>query len=313
MLVVQLCLSVYVIAYPESRFNGANATAVDMHLSADLLSPDSEVGFLGTRVRGQFSNTITMAVHAAVGVAAGLTLLGASRRWGFSKKKVVAILAGLGLASAGAYLLGVSATRGVMLGLIFGLMVHFFRIRGSVRLPLFVGTVLGVLVVAPFFADLLPEESLLWGRFAMLRDLKGTEDYRLIAMRYGLDAIMSNPFVGAGDFIKGLDACTGYMPHIGPYYLAVLYGIPVGLLACVVLFWAGRSDLTAANVRAANAVPAFRELCAFGTICCWTAMGCILTNGYAGTVIIYISLGIAMWPLVYRHPVSHPMIRYRSC
>jgi hypothetical protein len=311
MLVVQLSLSLYLIQSPESRLNAFNvelATLSDM--GRYLIRKMEEGDAIGSRLSAQFGNTITMATYAAVGVAAGLALLVASRRLRLGRK-VAAILAGIGLVAVGAYLLGVSASRGAMIGLAFGILVHFCRARGPVRLPLFVGTLFSVFVVAPHLANLIPEDSPLWGRFALLRTLEG-EEYRLEAMRNAFDAIMSSPLLGTGDYFSAIDACRGYLPHIGPYAFAVIYGIPVGLLACVVLFWSAKSDLTAANKRAANSAPDLRALCAFGTIGCWTALGCIMTNGYSG-IVIYIALGVAMWPSVLRQPVPPATSGYRKC
>ena len=312
MLVAQLCLAVYVVANPGSRFNGVYASVEDMLGAQDLLRRKSEEGSIGSRVMGQFTNTIMMATHAAVGLGAGLALLIASRRLTLGRQ-IAAILAGIGLATAGVYLLVVSATRGTMIGVGFGILVHIFRARGLVRLPLFVGTLLSVFVVAPHLATLIPEDSPLWGRFALLRDLKETQEYRIEAMRRGFDAIPRNPVLGTGDHMSGVEACMGYMPHMGPLYLAVVYGIPVALMGCAVLFWAGVSDLTAAHVKKDKAFPALRAPRAFGTICYWTVMACIMTNGYSGPGFMYMALGIAMWRMTCRRSVSPAASGYRTC
>jgi hypothetical protein len=300
MLVVQLGLSVYVLVNPDTRINGVFIrveTGEQMDRTVSNLVNQTEV--VGTRYPGQFSNTISMAIHAAIGLAAGLALLIGARGQA-AGKKFAAIAAGAGLIIVGAYLLGVSASRGAMIGLAFGILVHFLNARGAQRFAVLVVALAGFAVAGSQVVDMIPEDDPLWGRFVTLRHTGESEDYRIEAMRNGVDAVLGSPALGWGEFDRALEACGNYMPHIGPYYMAVLHGIPVGLLACVILALAGLSDLTGKNVKALELNPELGGLCAFATVSCWVALAAIFTNGYTATSFLYIFLGIAMWPMIPR-------------
>jgi hypothetical protein len=306
MLVAQLGLSVYVIARPDCAFNGAfvsmeNEDEMERSLSGFL----RESAVVGARVPGQFKSTIAMAVHAAVGIAAGLALLIGARGLA-AAKKVVAVTAGAAMIMVGAYLLGVSASRGVMIGLAFGILVYFLNARGPRRFVLVGLALFSIVFAAAQIIDMIPEDDPLWGRFAALRDYQETEDYRIEAMRSGVDAVVGSPLLGSGDFDLALEVTGGYMPHLGPYSLAVLHGIPVGLLACLILALAGIGDVTSKNLKVLEFAPEFRPLCAFATMSCWIALSAVMTNGYNPTAFIYIILGVAMWPMIYQPPLEEP-------
>lgn len=308
MLVFQLGLSLYIIANPDSPMNGVfmKVESADQ-MDRTVFNLVNQTEIVGARYPAQFGNTLYMAVHAAVGVVAGLALLIWSRGCAV-QKKVLAVLAGTGLIMAGAYLLGVSASRGIMIGLAFGILIHFLRARGPGRFIVLVLALLGLLVVGDQLVGMLPEDDPLWGRFVELRNYQQTEDYRIEAMRNGIDAILGSPVLGWGDFYLALEAADGFMPHIGPYSLAVLHGLPVGLLACLILVWAGMSDWTAKNVRTLESAPEFRALCGFATMSFWTAFAAIMTNGYVAASFLYIILGVAMWPMIYRPPLEEPQL-----
>lgn len=314
MLVLQLGLSLYLTYNPQSRMNGSLSSEDDADYDVtSALDRLEQQGAVGSRGAGQFSNTTILAIHAALGAGAGLALLIASQGWK-GRRKTASILAGTGLATAGTFLLGVGSVRGIVIGLAFGVLLHLFSAKGLLRAPLLAAGLLFclVFVVIPY-ASIEADENSFLGRFGLLRDVEGTQEYRIDAMRFGLDAVQRNPFLGSGDYWNGLEACNHRMPHIGPLFLAVLYGIPVGLLACLVLVWSVMSDLTRANVKTDNAFPAFRAIRAFSTVCCWTAIACVLTNGYAGPIILYIALGIAMWPKVCQRSSLDGMYRHASC
>ncbi len=306
MLVIQFCLSLYVIARPDSVLNGflvkiEDAGEVERNLSGFLR--ESEV--VGARVPGQFMSTISMAVHAAVGIAAGLALLIGTLGQA-AAKKVVSVTAGVALILVGSYLLGVSASRGVMIGLAFGILVYFLNAQGPMRFIMLGIGLCGILIVGTQLVDMIPEDDPLWGRFVQLRNYQITEDYRIAAMRNGVGAIMASPLLGWGDFDSALEATDGYMPHIGPYSMAVIHGVPGGLLACLILAWAGMGDLTGKNSKELKNAPELRPFCAFATMSCWIALVAIMTNGYTPTAFIYILLGIAMWPMIYQPPLEEP-------
>lgn len=306
MLATQLGLSLYIIANPENAMNGTFIrveTGDQMERTVSNLVNQTEI--VGTRHPGQFNNTIPMAIHAAVGVAAGLALLIGTRGQA-AGKKVAAMAAGAGLIIAGAYLLGISASRGVMIGLAFGMLVHFLGARSPTRFFMLVITLLGLFFASVQLADLIPGDDPLWGRFAELRDYQDTEDYRIAAMRNGVEAILGSPALGWGNFDQALEAGDGYMPHIGPYFMAILHGVPVGLMACLILAWAGLSDLTGKNVNALDSAPELSAFCAFATMSCWIALAAIFTNGYTAASFLYILLGVAMWPMIYRPPLEEP-------
>jgi hypothetical protein len=312
MLVVQLCLSLYVVANPESRMNGVFLTGEEESSHSELANLEDSENAVGTRAPGQFGNTTTMAFHAAVGAGAGLALLIGARRLRIGRM-VVIMLAGIGLVTTGVYLLGVSASRGVTMGFAFGILVHFFRARGLVRFSLLVATLLTMILGASHLVDMISEDNPVLGRYVALRDIRGTEEYRLSAMVLAVDAIQRNPVLGTGEYFTGVEACHGLLPHNGPMFLALLYGIPVAVLGCAVLWWAVMSDLTAVSVKKDKASPIFRGLRAFGTITVWTAIFAIFTGSYPAVVLTQIVLGFAMWPLVFRPPVSQATTGHQKC
>jgi hypothetical protein len=312
MLVLQLGLSMYLVRNPDSVMNGYLARFGDSLEVENLTSSGIRDGeAIGSRFSGQFGNPVNLAMHAAVGVAAGISILIASRGWGPCKKNA-AILAALCLVACGVFLLGVSATRGVIIGLVFGILVHFFGARGPVRFTLLVVGLFCVLI-AIYKLDLMPAESLMFGRFAELQNYQVAEEYRLEAMRTSLGAIINSPVLGWGDYELGLNAAKGHLAHIGPYSMAVLYGVPVGMLACMILIWAIMGDLRFANVGVANLDSNFHAICAFASICCWTVVGCIMTNGSSVSAFMYIVLGIAMWPMFYLQSDFPATSRNRIC
>jgi hypothetical protein len=309
MLVVQLSLSLYIIANPTSTMNGAFIrveTGEQMERTVSNLVNQTDV--IGTRYPGQFNNTIPMAIHAAVGVVAGLALLIGTRGQAVGKK-LAATAVGTGLIIVGGYLLGISASRGVMIGLAIGILIHFLNARGPKRFAVLGVALAGFAFAGYYMIDLIPEEDPLWGRFVSLRYTGESEDYRIAAMRNGVDAIMGSPVLGWGDFDLALEAGDGYLPHIGPYFLAVLHGIPVGLLASLILVAAGMADLTGKNTKALETAPELRPLCAFATMSCWIALAAIFTNGYTVASFLYILLGIAMWPMISRPSLEDTQLK----
>lgn len=300
MLAAQLGLSVYVILRPDTVFNGAfvNIESAD-EAERNLSSLLNTTQIVGARVPGQFKNTISMAIHATVGVAAGLALLVGSREFS-ARKKVMSVMAAGGLIMVGVYLLSVSASRGVMVGLAFGILVHFLNARGSMRFILLGIALFGVAFAGAQIVDMIPGDDPLWGRFAELQNYQETEDYRIEAMRSGVNAVLGSPVLGWGDFEVAYETVNGYMPHIGPYFMAILHGLPVGLLAALILTVAGWTDLTGKNLKELEIAPELRPLCAFATMSCWAAITAIFTNGYTTSSFLYILLGVAMWPMTSR-------------
>jgi len=301
--IVQLCLSLFVISNPSSTMNGYYAYAGDPSEAKRLLSHEvEENGMVGSRTQGQFGNTVSLAMYAVVAVAAGISLLEASIRSVINKN--YSGFAGIILVAIGVLLLAVSTTRGAIIGLVLGIMIHYFGIRGYMRLFLFTAIILSLFAIVPNFADIIPADDPVLSRFVLLNDLNGTEYYRLTAIQTSYDAVMTSPLLGWGTFEIGLKACKGYMAHQGPYSLAVLYGIPVGFLSCIILILSINSDLTGNNIKFVNYNPNFRPLCAFSTISSWSTIVCIMTNGFGTPTLQYIILGIAMWPNIYQGTIS---------
>jgi hypothetical protein len=312
MLLLQMGVSLYVVANPDSQMNGyfirmeSEENTEDMEQNMVFLVNATASGdVLGVRAPGQFNNTITMATHAAIGVAAGLALLiGVGIQP--ARKNIVYVAASVALIIVGAYLVGVSASRGVMMGLVFGILVHYLDARNPVR---FLGLALGLSAIAAMsfqLLDMIPEDDPLWGRFVTLRYMGQSENYRIEAMQSGIDAILGSPVLGWGNTEFALEAADGHLAHIGPYSQAILHGVPVGLLAALILIWAFWSDLTGKQKQLLDSAPELRVLCGFGTMCGWVAIFAIMTNAYSGTSFLYILQGIAMWPMLYQPPLEEP-------
>jgi hypothetical protein len=300
MLVVQLGLSLYVVENPTSSMNGTflKVTTGDQ-MERAMLNLDNQTDVIGMRCPGQFHNTAIMAVHAAVGVAAGLALLIASRRFA-TGKKVIAILAGAGLILVGVYLLGASASRGLLIGLGFGILIHFLNARGPARFAV-LGVALAVFAVAGSqVINLIPEDDPLFGRFAGFSNLSETEDVRINGILATINAIPERPLFGYGGFDSAYEATDSYLVHVGPLGIMLYHGVFAGVIACFILIWACQSDLTSKNSKALSSAPELDALCSFATMCCWIALALIMTHGYLAPSFVYILLGIAMWPMIPR-------------
>jgi len=308
MLILQLGLGLYIILNPESLLNGYSARIGD--LAIDAVNFDkSEI--IGSRVQGQFGNTVALAMHAAVGVALGIALLVASYR--SRTKRYIFMSLGIVIVIVGLFLLGISMTRGIIIGVIIGILGYFIGIHGTVRTSLFLFTLLSLLYIMPSFLELIPADDPVFGRFVLFAKLGENEGYRLQAIPNSINAVMQQSVFGWGDYESGLNACNGYLAHQGPLAIAVLYGIPVGLLACVILVWAIKSDFSSKKLKVNNFDSEFAALRAFRSISLWAAIACIMTNGYAASALLYIILGVVMWPKIFQATVPKAISGRYSC
>ncbi len=302
MFIVQLGVSLYVVTNPDSILNGYTASMADLANNGSLLSEKfADSSIIGSRMQGQFGNPIALAMYASVAIAAGIALFVASFR--LRANRYVYIICGILLTICGIFLLGISSSRGIMIGLIIGIVVYFFKIRGPVRLSIISLISLIFFISLPNIFYLIQDDDPFFGRFALFADFNRTELFRLEAINSSLNAVIQRPVFGFGSYESALYACKGYIAHQGPYYLSVLYGIPVGLLACLIIVQAFKSDYFLSKLKEITGDRNLAALQAFSTISFWAAMGCIMTNGYATPILINIILGLTMWPMIIqRHP-----------
>lgn len=301
MLSIQLGLSIYITIFPESIFSGYAVNLLGLQVENGLLAEFvEENGIIGSRIQGQFANTVSMAMHAALGLSVGISFLFFSLRVG--NRTVQYMLVGLLFVIVGMYLLFVSATRGVMIGAAIGIILAFWgRIKLVSRIIILIIFVPLLYVMSQYIDMKSQIDNPYFNRFSQLEDMKGTQNYRIEAIPLSMNAVLSRPFLGWGNYEKGLKAVKGYLAHQGPLSISVIYGAPVGLFACMIIYWAIKHGGIIRNKK--NNLSLHEEsLYILSVISVWSAVACIMTNGYASLSIIYIILGIGMWPIILHRP-----------
>jgi len=168
--------------------------------------------------------------------------------------------------------------------------------------------VAGMYFVAINVITVTPDENTILGRFAMLKDVASTQEFRIIGMRIGLEKVTVNPILGFGDYHIALEECSGYLPHIGPLLLALIHGIPAGLLSCLILLCGIIGDFVKGS-GSFVANPNFAGIRALSTISGWTSLALVMTNQLPESFVLYAALGIAMWPMIERGALTLPLKR----
>ena len=280
---IHLALGIAILKFPGSALGLLRPIST-------LASVESEIaGITGEgimKASAQFNNPVPLAFYAAVAVMIGLYLIiERSSRW--------SVLGGVVLLALGAYSSYVTVQRAIWLGAAFGglvLLAPVFR-RSGARSALAVGMTLCAIGLA---CTLLPTENTPLG--SLLDYFRRTSDgnYRVMAAINSVDILFSKPFFGVGGDVTGVLDAAGGIPHQSFYFLAVMYGLPVGLCVLLMTWRVFRSVLPGGG---GGPTPQERYLSvAIG----WVVLSMALSNNMSAGLAGWICLGFACLPWVYR-------------
>jgi hypothetical protein len=299
---LQLIIGTATTLWPEGVFGVLTGKA---HLAVEdynMLIFASE----GSRLSGQFLNSIQLGYYGAIGFIIGSYMF-------FSSRVTFQRNIGIMLVLMSLWVGYITSVRSILVGLFWGIYILVIRLKVrprfvviSVLIPLMLLCGLAVLsyVYTHETMSLIPD---IFSR--TIRDEFSIDSYRYQAILNTIPIINTKPIFGLGTFDEVLDKASSYMAHQAPLYIAALYGIPSGLCVLLLMWWG-----LAANFRVHDLqenpwyfkwkIPSMKNVINYNIAIMfgWVTFFLMMTNGMAGKTIAWIALGIAC--LQWAHPSS---------
>jgi len=304
-LAVQVLLALGLTLSPEGplrRFIPSSETTE--HLTEILISSDETAG---SRFGAQFTNTIGVGFYGAIAFATGIFggIFGGTHRW--------LRVASLVMIPVGGYLLIVSTTRGITIGLLLGLSIYLIRARGLIKFTLLIlatamaGNVLLTSLESGITMDWAGPFA---ARFDELRGygLQQSEAHRLDGIKATWIAVKEQPLFGFGSYSHAIEK-QGNMAHVAPLSDMSIFGIPFAVITTLFLFCAVASDIFGLGGAAVKSANPWANPQGLSGIFGWVVVATALTNGYAVSAFMSIMTVVAMAPFLkwlgrYRIPVK---------
>jgi hypothetical protein len=296
-LVVQLLLALALTLRPEGRLHLLIPDLDTTNLAHLMKAEENSEGVAGVRFGAQFGETVNVAFYAAVAVATGIWggIFGGMKRW--------LRVGSLVLIPIGAYLLGVSTTRGVTLGLLFGVVVFLTQARGLIAMSLM--TIASGAMGGWMFYYLQTSDAPEWTRAFEERfeDLQGSalvqsEAYRIQGIKVTKVALEKVPLLGFGGVERAIEA-QGNLAHIGPLSDISTYGVPFALITTLFLLCGVGADVFALRGEGGEGSRnCWQKPQGLSGMFGWIVLATAVTNSYPIPAFGSVVLVVAMVPLI---------------
>jgi hypothetical protein len=276
-LTIQLLVSAGIVLMPDSALSAVRATR---YLSDDAFfyEPERYTGGVtrlesDLRFSAQHSNPLAYGVYASAGIAVGAALV-------LARRAAPVRITGLVLLGAAVFGWVLTFSRGTTLGLIAGIVLHWFRAATSRRNSLHrfkVGATAAAfmigLMVAPIpWADI--------SRLFSITEPDGGVATRFIALQQAWTIVRESPLVGAP---VGFEWIGNIAPHQLPIWFAAQYGVPTGVVVLLLFI--------ATGVSFSMPRPDRRHI-HFGLaiVLGWVALGTGITNNFSSPILFWVCL-----------------------
>ncbi|MCX5700309.1 MAG: O-antigen ligase family protein [Candidatus Omnitrophica bacterium] len=228
-LFLQITLGALIIIIPDSFLSvlqGVNYTA---SFKSDYFFGQDSYMLYGSRVSAQFYNTIILSFYSAIGLALCIYIIKVGKQiaWRIAGAIFLVICIWLQL---------ISATRGVLMGIIFGYFAIFFRLKAWIKIGISLITLVVIyLIITSSILSKISYEPLgpIIDRFSEIATGDKSIESRVVAIEKFNQDIFVRPILGYGDYELTVQAYPGSLPHQLMLYIAAIYGIPAGI--CVTL------------------------------------------------------------------------------
>jgi hypothetical protein len=286
--IVLTVLAQLLISYGVVNFNSGplgSLSFADSILSADSLGVSYEKV---TRTSAQFHNSIPLGFYGAISFLIGAYF------FLYSGKILLKTLA-FAFILLGAWSSFVTIQRAIWVGILIGMV---FLLKPVSR------KVLGKLLIVSYVAGLgfliytlMSTENKALNVLSDFFLETRKEEYRVMAAINSIDILFSKPMLGnQGDILEQVRLAGG-APHQFFYFLAVLYGIPAGLFAVILMFIVIKGNFVAGIIRGNSGLSAPETY--LGVALGWAMLSMSLSNNMSAGMLGWLCLGYACLPWVY--------------